>query len=191
MSKSLFKTTALALCLSLYGMTAYAADKFEVDGLHSSVMFKVLHGGLSNFYGRFNKVAGEFDIDSKASKCSVNIEVWTGSVDSNDVKRDKHLKGPDFFNAVQFPKMTFKSKAVKKVGVRAYEITGDLKLHGISKEIKVTATHIGTRTNSRGQTRCGFEIKFSIKRSDFGMKYGLSGIGDQVDITVAIEARKK
>jgi polyisoprenoid-binding protein YceI len=192
MRKSLLSSLVLFLALSGFGLAAFAADKYEVDNLHSSVLFKVRHAGLSNFYGRFNRLAGAFEFDEKdANKCTVNVEVLTGSVDTNDAKRDKHLKGPDFFNAVQFPKMTFKSKSVKKLKDKHYEITGELTFHGVTKEIKAKAEHIATKTNSRGQTKCGFEIHFEIKRSDFGVKYGIPGIGDDVAVTVSMEALKK
>lgn len=181
---------ALTVCFLSLGLSADAADKWKIDGVHSSVIFKVRHAGISNFYGRFNKIAGTFEINERTPKrSSVSLEVWTGSVDTADSKRDKHLKGPDFFNVLQFPKMTFKSKSVKKTGDGLYGITGALQLHGVSKEITVTAKFIGTATK-RGTTKCGYEIKFSIKRSEFGMKYGIPSIGDKVDITVAIEARK-
>lgn len=173
------------------GLNAEAGDKWTIDGVHSSAIFKVRHAGVSNLYGRFNKIEGNLFIDEKTpSKSTVSIEVWTGSVDTNDAKRDKHLKGPDFFNVRQFPKMTFKSKSVKLTSKGVYEITGDFQLHGVSKEITVTAKHVGT-AKRRGATRCGYEIYFSIKRSDYGIKYGLpTMIGDKVAIIVAIEAVK-
>lgn len=180
----------LSLCFLALGPSADAADKWKIDGVQSSVIFKVRHAGISHFYGRFNKIAGDFEINERTPKRSrVSIEVWTGSVDTNDAKRDKHLQGPDFFNVRQFPKMTFKSKAVKKAGKDLYKITGDFSLHGVTKEITVDAKFLGTATR-RGTTKCGYEIKFSIKRSDFGMKYGLSTISDKVDLIVAIEAKK-
>src|SRR5262249_11217423 len=100
---------------------------------------------------------------------------------------DQHLKGPDFFNVKQFPTMSFKSSKMKAVDARTYEVTGDLTLHGVTRPVTVTLERIGTAKGMGGETRTGFETTFTIKRSDFGMKYMIPAVGDEVKVIVAVE----
>src|SRR5438128_2317015 len=100
-----------------------AADTYQIDPVHSAFLFRIKHMNISYSYGRFNSSTGQIAIDEDPAKCGVNIEVKADSVDTADAKRDQHLKGPDFFNAKQFPTISFKSKAVKKEGA-GYEVTG-------------------------------------------------------------------
>src|SRR5947209_14950172 len=93
---------------------ARAADTYAVDPMHSSVYFKISHLGLANVFGRFNEFSGNFTLDpDDAGKCSFEMTIKPESVDTNNPKRDSHLRSPDFFNVKQFPAITFKSTAVK------------------------------------------------------------------------------
>ena len=126
-----FSSLALgALLLGLVPLQAApppaAAQTFAIDSGHSAALFRITHLGVSAFHGRFNEVKGTVvwsDDDLGAS--SVQVEIPLGSLDSNDPKRDQHLKSPDFFSAKQFPVMTFKSKAIKREG-SGYAITGTI-----------------------------------------------------------------
>ncbi len=190
---------AAVTCLSALIVTAgmYAAgsppvppaDTFQVDPVHSSMMFRVKHMGVANFYGRFNSIAGSFSLDDDASKNSFQVEIQTGSVDTAQKKRDDHLKSPDFFNAVQFPKITFKSVEVKKSG-DAFDVTGDLSLHGVTKAVTAKVTRTGTG-NMRGRQIAGVEAVLTIKRSDFGMTFSLDSLGDEVYIVISLEGGKQ
>lgn len=161
------------------------ATEFQVDGVHSSVLFRIKHAGAAHFYGRFNEVSGSFNFDDAAS--SINIAVKTESIDTNSSGRDNHLRGPDFFNAREHPQITFKSSSIKKTGENTYEATGTLSLHGVSKQITAKIEHTGFG-EFRGQ-RSGFEATFKIKRSEYGMEtYIQEGVlGDEVALIVAIE----
>lgn len=166
-----------------------ADNSYNIDGVHSSVMFRVKHLGVSYSYGRFNKIKGTIVFDEKApEKSSIEAEIDTESVDTNNGGRDKHLKSPDFLNTKQFPAITFKSSAVKKSKDREYEITGDFTLHGVTKKITVKAEHVGSAKDPRAGAITGFDLVFQIKRSDYDMKYGMEGIGDDVTIHAGIEA---
>ena len=185
---------ALLLPGSLHAAPPPAAQHFEVDGGHSCVLFRITHMGVGAFHGRFNKVKGKIVwAEDDLSGSSLEVEIPVGSVDTNSEGRDTHLKGPDFFNAVQFPVMSFKSSSIKKQG-EGYAIAGALNLHGVEKQITVQATKIGEGDRGpRVGYRAGWETVFTIKRSDFGITYGLDNkaLGDEVRVTIALEAVRK
>ncbi|MBI4566544.1 MAG: YceI family protein [Planctomycetes bacterium] len=169
-----------------------AADKYEIDPVHSFALFKIKHFNLGYVWGRINGPAGAIVVDeADPSKSSVEVELKAENVDTANEKRDQHLKGPDFFNAKQFPAITFKSASVKKTGDATYEVTGDFTLLGVSKKVTATLTRIGAGKDPWGGTRVGFEGSFTIKRSEHGMKHMLDGVGDDVHISVAFEGVKK
>ena len=109
------------------------------------------------------------------------------SIDTHNAKRDQHLKSPDFFNAKQFPAITFKSKQVKKSSKDTYEVTGDLTIHGVTRPVTVKVTNTGSGKDPMGANRIGFETIFTIKRSDFGMKFMLGPVSDEIRLIVSIE----
>lgn len=167
---------------------ARAADSYEIDASHSAAIFSIKHFGAGNFYGRFNDIKGTFTPDG--DKSTIDITVQADSIDTNNDKRDQHLKGPDFFNTKQFPTLTFKSKSVK--GAKDHlEITGDFTMHGVTKSITITATHTGEGKDAWGGYRSGYEAKFKIKRADYGINYMPQGLGDDVEIIIALEGVKK
>ena len=183
---------------SLFFLTVFAgvamADEgpreFEVDNVHSTVMFRIQHAGISYFYGRFNKMSGTFKLDREdVPKSYFNIEIKTSSIDTNSSKRDKHLKSPDFFNAKQFPVISFESTNVKRTGKYDFEVTGQLSLHGVTKEITLTLQYFGTVENPRFGMLSAVESTFTIKRSDFGITAFPDNLGDEVRITVSVEGK--
>ena len=159
----------------------------------SQITWIAFANSISYAYGRFNAVSGTFAIDEAspaASSCDFTIK--TDSVDTADAKRDAHLKQADFFNAAQFPTITFKSKSVKAATAKGtYDVTGDLKLHGVTKTITVKVEHSGTAKGMMGGTIAGIESTFTIKRSDFGMKGMIGPVGDDVTITLSAEGGAK
>lgn len=169
-----------------------AAETFTVDAVHSSVVFKIQHMGVTNFYGRFNDISGTYSIDAaNPAAGNFDIQVKTGSVDTKNGQRDGHLKSPDFFNATEFPVISFKSTKVAKGANGQFNITGDLNLHGVTKPITATTIVFPARQTQKGY-KSGFETTFTIKRTDFGMDtYVAEGsLGDEVQITVAVEGEK-
>ena len=168
--------------------TAPVANEWQVDGGHSSVVFKIKHAGASWFYGMFTNVTGKvvFDAD-KPEACSVTVEIDAESVQTRDEKRDQHLRGPDFFDSKQYPAIQFTSTGWKKSG-SGFEVAGDLELRGVKKSVTANVTPTGT--GEFYGKRAGFEATFVVKRSDFGMDYGVAKnvLGDEVHMTVAIEA---
>jgi polyisoprenoid-binding protein YceI len=194
--RTLFAKTSLPLLLvGALGATPAAAapETHEIDAVHSTVLFRVKHLNTGYSYGRFNEMSGTVVLDGgNPSACSVKVEVKAASVDTANAKRDDHLRGPDFFNVAQFPTITFASTAVSKAGEEAFDVTGDLTLLGVKKSVLVRMTRTGSSNDPRaGGLRTGFEGTLTIKRSDFGMKYGLEGLGDEVGLTLAFETLKK
>jgi len=121
----------------------------------------------------------------------VAIEIKTDSIDSNNPDRDAHLKSDSFFDVKQFPKATFTSTSVKKAGDKKFSVTGDLALHGVTKPVTVEIENVGKGKGMKGGELAGFFGTFTIKRADFGINYMPDGLGDEVAVTVSVEAGKK
>jgi polyisoprenoid-binding protein YceI len=168
--------------------TVAADGAYKVDVVHSSVLFSVKHNNVSNFYGRFNKVDGSFDI---AEGGSIDINVDADSVDTANPGRDKHLKGGDFFSSAEFPAISFKASSLKKTGENTFEAAGELTLRGTKKPLTVTITDTGRGTGRGNKQVAGFEAKFTVKRSDFGVSYGVGpGLSDDVTMIVSLQGAK-
>lgn len=190
-SKLSFARWATAVTVLAAGALCEAAETYKVDGVHSSVLFRIKHLGVSFAYGRFNEIAGEFAFDDEdPGDCTFNITVKTDSFDTNNADRDKHIKGEEFFDVEKYPEMSFKSTKVTKSEGK-YEVTGDMTFHGVTKSIKVKLERTGSAKDPWGGHRVGFETTFTIKRSDFGLKAALDALSDEVRITVSIEGLRQ
>ena len=174
--------------LIIFCSVAYSAETYKLDPAHSSIVFRVKHLGVSYVFGRFNGPTGSFVFDESApSKCAIEMQAETKNVDTAVEKRDTHLKSPDFFNAGEYPLVSFKSKSVKKLSENTYEVSGDLALLGKTRPITVKVNATGAGKDPWGNFRRGFETSFSIKRSDFGMDFMMGGVSDEVNLTVSLE----
>jgi polyisoprenoid-binding protein YceI len=188
-----FLASSLLTALSLFGaaLPTRAAEDYAVDPMHACVNFKISHLGLSWVHGRFDRFAGGFTLDADdPGRSSFVMTINADSVDTNMQKRDDHLRSPDFFNAKQFPTITFKSTSVKAVP-DGYQVTGDLNLHGVSRP--VTLGLMGGRKAEfpKGVQRTGFSGELLLKRSEFGMDKLSPAVGDEVYIAVSFEGTKK
>lgn len=171
-------------------LTGEAAEQYSIDSTHSMALFRVQHLGAGNFYGRFNDVTGTISLtgDEADLAPSFDVTVAIESVDTGTGNLDNHLRSPDFFNQTEFPDMTFRSSnAVKRDG-NVYDVTGDLSIHGVTREVTVPVEFVGSADLGRGK-RVGFEAKFTVNRSDFGMNYGIERgmLGDETMIIVSLE----
>ena len=172
------------------GVTAY-----EIDTVHSMIIFRAKHNNVSYNYGRFNEFTGQIVMGatdpSGHSESMVEFEVKAASVDTGNEKRDQHLRSSDFFSAKQFPVITFKSTKVSaKEGEKdILEVTGDLELHGVKKSITVDVEITGRAKGKQGESLIGFESTFTIKRSEFGMTYRIGPVSDDIRITISVEAK--
>ncbi len=190
-SKTLFQRTALLGALALLLALPMTAADYTIDGGHSSAVFKVKHFDIANFYGTFNDISGTLTYDAAnpgASKVSVTIQA--ASVDSRNDQRDGHIKSPDFLNAGEFPVITFESTSVSG-SADELQITGKITLHGVSKEITITAEKTGEGTNPRNQKEMvGFETRFSVDRTQHGMEFMAGPLSKDVEFILALEAVK-
>jgi polyisoprenoid-binding protein YceI len=190
MKKQLFN---LAAFLLLGASGAVAQTTWKVDKSHSNVKFAVSHMVVSEVEGSFRMFDGSL-VASKAdlSDAKVNFSVDVASVNTDNEKRDGHLKSDDFFNAEKFPKMTFVSKSMKPLGGNKYALTGDLTLRDVTKTVTFDVTYGGQINTGRG-VKAGFKAKTTIDRLTYGLKYapaletGGLAVGKDVDITVLLE----
>jgi polyisoprenoid-binding protein YceI len=186
-----FLSLALVTVSVMMFASGAQADEYVVDSAHAAVTFKVSHIGLSWTHGRFKDISGSFVIDpAKPAASEFEIIASANSLDTDNAKRDEHLRSPDFFNTKQFPKLSFKSTAVRAVR-GGYEVTGDLTLHGQKKSITVLMTGGRTAEFPKGVHRIGYSADFKIKRSDFGMDKMAEAIGDEVVVSVSFEGTKQ
>jgi polyisoprenoid-binding protein YceI len=172
-----------------------AADTYVLDvkGAHYYAGFQVSHLGFSTMHGRFDKMDGtiEFDADNIAAS-KVNITIDAASINTNHAKRNEHLKSPDFFNVAEFPTITFVSTKMELTDEKSGIVTGELTMLGVTKTITLDAKimNVGLNPFSKAPT-AAWSARGVIKRSDFGMKYGLPAIGDEITLLLDIEALKK
>jgi len=169
-----------------------AADTYSIDAAHTSVLFSIRHMGVARFYGRFNGIDGDYAYDpSDFSTLTVAAKIPTNTIDTNHNGRDRHLKNADFFNAGEFPYLTFETKGAKSLGSDKVELTGTLEMLGVKKPVTFQVEKIGEGKGPRGDDRSGFEARATIRRSDFGMNQMVGPVGDQVTLTISFEALSK
>lgn len=185
-------TSALVLViLACTAATPAAAKGYQIDPVHSSVVFKIKHLYTSHFYGTFNELSGNLVLDRADPKnSSITLEIRAESVDSRDPRRDRHLRSPDFLSAVEFPVIAFRSTAVLAIGESRYQVTGQLTLRGVTRTIVALVEHTGTghQFENPATEIVGFEARLVLKRSDYGVNYLLGPLGDEVELVIAIEA---
>lgn len=166
--------------------------KYNFDKVHSQILFFADHLGFSKSQGEFHDYDGHIMFDQEnPENSSVEVTIKTDSVDMDDQKWDDHLKNADFFNVGEFSEMTFKSTGIEVTGENTAHITGDLTLLGVTKPVVLDTTFnkAGQHPFS-GKMTAGFSATTTVKRSEYGMNYGLPGIGDDVDIMLEVEANK-
>lgn len=162
--------------------------KFDEQGQHQFVMFKISHLGYSWLYGRFNDFSGEFKLDAEnPQNSSVSATIQTASIDSNHAERDKHLRGEDFLNVSKYPTATFKSTKIEVTGENTGKITGDLTLHGVTKSVTLDAKMLGHGKDPWGGYRMGFEAATTLRLADFGITYNLGPASETVDMIISVE----
>ncbi|MEE2645293.1 MAG: YceI family protein [Myxococcota bacterium] len=180
----------LILSISLLGSTlgVAAADEYTLDPIHSAVMFKVLHNGTAFTHGMFTKLSGALTLGATPAEHTIKVEVDASSVFTNQRKRDQHLRSPDFFNASEFPTLSFVSTRWEAKGEDRFHVTGQLTMRGVTKEVTIPVRKTGMGRNRKGKVLVGFEGSFSVKRSDYGISWGIPmPAADQVFLTISVE----
>ena len=182
------KILAAVAALSL--VSSAFAETYKIDPVHSGVTFAAHHAGAGWVPGRFNQVSGEMNIADDIAKSTFTVEIPVDSLNTNNDKRDQHLKSPDFFNAKQYPAISFKSTSVEKTDDTHLKVTGDLTLHGVTKSISFPLELTGTGEFPAGTKRYGVRASFTVKLSDYAIK-GLPGVvGDEIELNVMFEGAK-
>ncbi|MEE9368442.1 MAG: YceI family protein [Pontiella sp.] len=187
MNKALITLLGTSLTLGVI------AETFTIDTGHAEIGFSAKHMMVSNTKGTFNTFEGTFDYDM-ASKTLNSAEgiIEAGSIDTNNEKRDAHLKNADFFNVAQFPKMTFKSTSVKKTGDNVFEVTGNLNVLGVDRKVVLPVSISGPIDGRHGGMIIGVESITTLNRRDLGIDHSPSSvIGDNIKISIELEASFK
>jgi polyisoprenoid-binding protein YceI len=195
MRKLAIGLVAAALPLSV----AAAPESYTLDPFHTFLHFEVDHiGGLSRLRARFDKTTGKFTLDQAAKTGSLDVTVQTASVTTGDSdkgsrprSRDEHLRTPDFFNVAEFPTMTFKSTRVVFRGDNPGTVDGNVTLLGVTKPVTLNVERWRCMPNPASKKdMCGGNASGVVKRSDFGMKFGIPSVGDELVLWIEMEGYK-
>ncbi|MES2415741.1 MAG: YceI family protein [Pseudomonadota bacterium] len=191
---SRLSTVLLALLLPV---SAFAAPvTYVMDPLHSYPNFSVNHLGMSTIHGRFDRMTGTITMDQAAKTGSLEAKIVSATVNSGDAKRadgtrsrDEHLRSADFFNTAEFPEIVFKSTKFNFKGEEVESVDGTLTMLGVTKPVKLAVTLFKCAPHPfNKKPMCGADVQTSIKRTDWGMKFGVPGIADEVKLNINIEA---
>lgn len=182
----------VGLSAIVLSITAAAQETYVIDPFHTVPHFEIDHLGFATLRGLFSKTSGRFTIDRAAKTGSLEVAIPTVTVNTGDPDRegrprtrDEHLRTADFFNSAEFPTMTFKSTGVKFAGDNPEVIEGNLTLLGVTRPIalKVERWRCGPDPRTQGKRfQCGGNATGAFKRSDFGMKFGIPNVGDEVKL---------
>jgi polyisoprenoid-binding protein YceI len=189
------RNTAVALQLvALLGLASLAAramaqtETWYLDPPHSSAQFAVRHLGISTVRGAFTKIGGVVVDSPDLSKASVNVTIDASSIDTRVQRRDDDLRSDHFFDVAQFPTITFQSKRVESAGAGKLKVTGDLTMHGVTKEVVLDVDGpTPPMKDPRGNSHRGLSATTTLSRADFGINFDAGMIGDQVAIQLDVE----
>ncbi len=186
------RLTLLALAASL-SMPAFAApETYVIDNNHTYPKFEYLHFGYSLQQSRFDKTTGKITLDRDAKSGAADITIDTRSVNTGSELFNGHLKGDGFFEVEKFPTITYKSSSFKFDGDKVASIDGELTIKGISKPVTLTMTHFHCMPHPLSKKEvCGANAVAKVKRSDFNLAKYVPNVGDEVSLSIAIEAGKQ
>jgi polyisoprenoid-binding protein YceI len=175
-----------------------STTQWAFDLVHSSVNFHVRHLMVSKVHGRFQKWDGTLEIDEQdLTRSRIEVSIDAASVDTQEPKRDDHLRSADFLEVEKYPAITFKSTQITRESDDRYRVAGDLTIHGVTRSVTLDVEGGERVTDPWGGTRTGFSARTSISRKDFGLTWNLAleaggfVVGDKLEITLEVEAVKK
>jgi polyisoprenoid-binding protein YceI len=182
-----FLTFVFALALAV--SAAAQAGTWQIDPNHSAAQFSVRHLGVSTVRGAFTRVSGTATFDpADPSKTSLDATIDAASVDTRVEMRDNDLRSPHFLEVQKYPNITFKSKQAKSAGSGKLQITGDLTIHGVTKEIVLDVDGPSAPIKDPwGNQRIGASATTKINRQDFGVNGAPGVVGDDISITIDVE----
>lgn len=175
------------------GEVEVQSNRYTFDKDHTQILFFVNHLGFSTSQGEFLDYDGYYIFDNEHPENSaVKVSIKTASIDMDSEVWNTHMQSPDFFNVEKHPEMTFESTKIEITGEKTADIIGNLTLLGVTKPVSLHTTYNKSdRHPFSGKYVSGFSAKATIKRSDFGMNYGLPGVGDDVDIWIEVEGARE
>lgn len=190
----MIKRAALTLMALILVSSTATAKEWSVDQSHSEVGFSVKHMVISTVRGNFNEFDGSIQFDGKdLSTGSATFTIQTASIDTDNEKRNAHLKSDDFFNVEEYPTITFTSKKVVVGEGGKFQLVGDMTIRDVTKEVTFDCMFNGTIDDAWGNTRAGFIAETTINRQDFGVKWSKSldagglVVSDEVNIMLELE----
>jgi len=192
----LIPAMTLALALGLPGRAATQAaapESYVIDPVHSGARFEIAHLLVSTVSGQFTKFQGTLSlVPSNLAKSSVEVVIDAASITTGTEARDKDLRSERFFDVAKYPTITFRSTSVKEVGPGRLEVGGTLTIHGVAKPVVIAVTGWATGPGSKpGSLQAGFRKgTLTLKRSDYGITTLMGPVGDEVDISLSVEANK-
>ena len=178
--------------MGLFAATSVAAsDSYTIDPHHTFPSFEINHVGYSTQRGRFNATSGSITLDRAAKKVEVNIIIDANSIDTGFDKLEEHLRKPDFFDVSKFPTIVFKSNSGRFDGDKLVALEGQLTMHGETKPVVLQVHNFkcGNHPFTK-KPLCSADVTGEIKRTDFGIKYGVPFVGDDVKLFIQVEALK-
>lgn len=186
------KQTFAAFAISAaFALPAAAADSYTIDPGHTYPSFEINHLGFSTMRGTFDATSGSVTLDPAAKTGSIEISIDTASIDTGHAKRDEHLRTDEFFNVAKFPSMTYKATKLKFNGDKLAGADGELTLLGVTKPVSLAVTSFNCGPHPMNKKPvCGANATATIKRSEFGMKTYVPAVGDEVKISIEVEAVK-
>lgn len=170
--------------------------KWTIDSAHSEIQFKVKHLVISTITGSFTQFTGTIDAPENFDTAKITFEADINSISTNNEQRDGHLKSADFFDAENFPKLSFSSINFTKDGGE-YILEGDLTIKGVSRKVKFAVEHNGVTQDSWGNIKAGFELIGKISRKDFGLTWnaltetGGAVVSDEVKLIASVQLLKQ
>lgn len=177
-----------ALLLVTFSFYTFAAA-WKIDATHASAEFKIKHLGISTVTGQIGNINGEFDINDKdITKLKIDATLDLATINTNNEKRDTHLKSKDFFDIEKNPTMTFKSTKVAKKSTNQFIVSGKLTMNGVTKDVDLVSSGLkDTMTDPWGNLRRGFSADTVVHRKDFNLTYGDTTLGNDVKIHIELE----
>lgn len=189
----------IALVLTIAVPLAASADTWQIDPVHTSIVFTVPHMTISSVRGQFDKFAGTITVTGRdPASASIDVTIDTASIDTRSVDRDADLKSANFLDVAKYPTMTYKSKKVEALGGGKYKVIGDLTLHGVTRPVTLAVDVPGPPIKDPwGNERAGASATTKISRKAFGLTWdklieaGGAVVGNEVSISIDVEAVKK
>ncbi len=185
------RLACLAALATLSGSlpAAAAVETYTIDPRHTFPSFEVMHLGMSLQRGRFNKTTGKITVDTAAKTGSVDVTIDATSVDTGLDKLEEHVRAEDFLNASAHPTITFKGSKLAFEGDKLKSVEGELTMRGVSRPVTLTATHFNCGTHPMNKkAMCGGEFVATIKRSEWGIKYAIPALADEMRLRINVEA---